>query len=347
MGILRLFLALSVVLAHSGGLFGFQLLGGQIAVEIFFIISGFYIAFILDKNYQFRLKNFYYNRFLRIVPLYLLVFIICLSVDFFLIQINLIPAFSPSFWRNWAEFSIIQKITILFSNLFIYGQDIFYFLNYTKLDGFYGSTSLNNPAYQFLFITTAWSLSLEEWYYMIIPLIYNFRKLLIYLFFGFLSIKFCTLYYDLSDPWSYRFVLSEFSLFIMGILMYRFGNKIPKIHISLSIILIICSVLVYNNLKNNIIYFLIVIINSISINSLFEKFRENKEDRIIGEYSYPLYLVHYPVIVILNYLNLDLFSLNKTVFSVCVIIFSFICANLLLKFQIPIERIRDRLRSEL
>ena len=50
MGLLRFILAASVVLAHSGDFFGFKFTGGLIAVETFFIISGFYMALILDTK---------------------------------------------------------------------------------------------------------------------------------------------------------------------------------------------------------------------------------------------------------------------------------------------------------
>jgi len=54
MGLLRVLLAVSVFMAHSGPtgfmshLIGF---GGANAVEIFFVISGFYTAMILELSY--------------------------------------------------------------------------------------------------------------------------------------------------------------------------------------------------------------------------------------------------------------------------------------------------------
>ena len=48
MGLLRLLLALAVVGAHSGFAF---ILEGREAVTLFFIISGFYMALILNESY--------------------------------------------------------------------------------------------------------------------------------------------------------------------------------------------------------------------------------------------------------------------------------------------------------
>ena len=51
MGILRTILALAVVVYHSYKLFGFRMCGGQVAVEAFYIISGFYMALVLNEKY--------------------------------------------------------------------------------------------------------------------------------------------------------------------------------------------------------------------------------------------------------------------------------------------------------
>ena len=65
MGTIRLLLAISVVIAHSNPFFGQRLWEGEIAVELFFIISGFYMALILNEKYNTTEKTviFYQNRF--------------------------------------------------------------------------------------------------------------------------------------------------------------------------------------------------------------------------------------------------------------------------------------------
>ena len=78
MGSLRLLLAISVLIAHSGPISGFSLIGGIEAVEIFFIISGFYMALILNTKYV-GVNSYYLfitNRFLRIFPTYWLVLLL-------------------------------------------------------------------------------------------------------------------------------------------------------------------------------------------------------------------------------------------------------------------------------
>ena len=52
MGLLRFCLALAVVAAHTHQrLFPFQMISGFYAVKVFFVISGFYMALILNEKY--------------------------------------------------------------------------------------------------------------------------------------------------------------------------------------------------------------------------------------------------------------------------------------------------------
>src|SRR5262245_49810111 len=71
MGILRLILALSVVAVHAGPVFGLRYFGnGVMSVETFFMLSGFYMALVLATRYREHTRDFYFNRFLRLFPVY-------------------------------------------------------------------------------------------------------------------------------------------------------------------------------------------------------------------------------------------------------------------------------------
>src|SRR5580658_9352582 len=79
MGILRVYLALCVITAHSTPALPWHLHDPHQAVEIFYIISGFYMALILSNGYP-TTKQFYVSRFLRIFPAYFIVlFCVCAS----------------------------------------------------------------------------------------------------------------------------------------------------------------------------------------------------------------------------------------------------------------------------
>jgi peptidoglycan/LPS O-acetylase OafA/YrhL len=71
MGTLRTLFAIAVVFAHS---FGNLLVGGRNAVQLFYMISGFLISFVLvERNAYPDVKSFYINRYLRIYPIYLVI----------------------------------------------------------------------------------------------------------------------------------------------------------------------------------------------------------------------------------------------------------------------------------
>src|SRR5262245_8102023 len=86
MGCIRLVLALSVMIAHGarfteGGLL--RLVDANLAVYLFFIMSGFVMALTLEKNYLGEpngVGRFYANRALRLYPIYLALLALVLAV---------------------------------------------------------------------------------------------------------------------------------------------------------------------------------------------------------------------------------------------------------------------------
>ena len=117
MGILRTLLALSVVIAHTGATS--VLMGGQIPVQMFYMISGFLISFILlkDKSYA-KLSSFYKNRALRIFPVYWVVAALALVAYFFQ-------------GDKLAEFRAMRptvQALLAFVNFALFGQDWIFFL---------------------------------------------------------------------------------------------------------------------------------------------------------------------------------------------------------------------------
>ena len=78
MGVIRLFLALSVVVWHLWG-HALPFTGnGYIVVILFFIISGFYMSMVINDKYShLPVSHFYLSRALRIYPLYLLYCSLC------------------------------------------------------------------------------------------------------------------------------------------------------------------------------------------------------------------------------------------------------------------------------
>jgi peptidoglycan/LPS O-acetylase OafA/YrhL len=118
--------------------------GGFLGVDIFFVLSGFLITSILlnehEKTATISLKNFYLRRFLRLIPAFWF-FLICL----YLFGTHLLPQFQADL---------------------IFGRhDFIYALTYT-MNWF----SATNPGYDSN-LNHAWSLSIEEQFYIIWSLV--------------------------------------------------------------------------------------------------------------------------------------------------------------------------------
>ena len=101
MGLLRVLLALSVVAAHSTPILGTSLVGGRVAVQTFFILSGFYMALVLDGKYRGRgsYRTFLQQRFLRLFPAYWFVLVLALL---YWLTVSLISGQSVGWLATWA-----------------------------------------------------------------------------------------------------------------------------------------------------------------------------------------------------------------------------------------------------
>lgn len=122
-------------------LFHFQLLGsGWIGVQIFFVLSGFLITrILLNEKHQalgFYLKRFYWRRAVRIFPLYFT----------YLLLVSLMFLFLPT------SEATTGKLPYLFS----------YSYNFTRLS----TEWTHSPLF-----THFWSLSVEEQFYLVWPLL--------------------------------------------------------------------------------------------------------------------------------------------------------------------------------
>ena len=174
MGILRTILALAVVVYHSFKIFGLHMCGGQVAVESFYMISGFYMALILNEKYVGlgSYKKFILSRFYRIFPLYwgiLLIALIVSLIGYF--------AFNHPYYlaRYISNSSCLSGVTIFYfilENFIVIGQDVLYFLRLDELCKpilTYNVLSFKHTGYQYLLVPQAWSISLELMFYCIAP----------------------------------------------------------------------------------------------------------------------------------------------------------------------------------
>jgi len=126
MGLIRLLLAFTVVIAHSNPIFGNKIVGGITSVHAFFIISGFYMALILNEKYVTKdsYKLFITNRLLRLYPVYWVMFVITIIVGLLAYRYsNHHPILLRPYLEDPGSLSIFSWICLGISNLTLIGQD--------------------------------------------------------------------------------------------------------------------------------------------------------------------------------------------------------------------------------
>jgi peptidoglycan/LPS O-acetylase OafA/YrhL len=368
MGLLRTIFALSVVFSHLGI---YTFVGARNAVQIFYIISGFLISYILveSKNYP-NIKHFYFNRILRIYPIYYFVAFISLLIY---------PILDIKFFYIIEQTSIIVNIFLFFSNFFIIGQDWIMFSGIKNnilifSADFYKSEIL---LFEGLFIQQAWTLGLEITFYLIAPFILFNRKIILTLLILsiLLRIYLIKIGIGLKDPWTYRFFPTELAFFLIGALshqiLFPFYKKIFNRNIDLvsklsTYFLIIVSLIWFKipiaQYFNSFILFILI---TLILPLTFFFSTNNKWDKYIGDLSYPIYIGHFLIINIMisliRSLNLSentyavfireifdykFYDSNITIFVIISIVLSILFALILNIYLCnKIELIRNKYRT--
>lgn len=228
MGLIRLLLALSVALSHDGFT---VMVNSSAAVQLFFLISGFYMALVLDTRYAPDLRGtlvFYTSRYLRLFPGYIAVLAATVALALYSGQLPFMDG--PKFLGFLVEMPLGQAIFLVVANIVIILQDWFLFLYYTPGEGFHFTTAFwaftpprFEHAYHFLIVPQAWSLGIELLFYVCAPFLLRRRtSVLVALIALSLAIRIGTYaVFSVNDPWTYRFFPSELAIFLAGALAYR------------------------------------------------------------------------------------------------------------------------------
>jgi len=316
MGTIRWLLAISVLITHSGPIFGITLLNGDMAITNFFIISGFLMALILDERYRSSIKKFYVNRFLRIYPPYIAALLF--SIIFFFFYRN--GAHNP--WKFFNQFEHIGEFNAFcaISNITMLGLDISRYIN-IDITGLIFPNFMHphegDSIHSCLFVPQGWTLALEIWFYLLVPFIFRWRTgllilavILIFIADYYTNIKIRGIDTLAFFPLALRF-------FLLGMIAFRLHKYYsqhqdstlpsPKKRIIAFIGFLFCIVLVVygrdimifiDNLKlidpyyRNSAYYLLF---ALSLPFAFSFGNNFKIDNALGEYSYPIYLFHYPI----------------------------------------------------
>lgn len=315
MGTIRLLLALAVVIGHSTAVFGFTPIIPRGAVQVFYIISGFYMSLVLSEKYLTGSSlQFYKNRFLRIYPVYFLV--ITITLIFFLFTHKFYYFNYMQYLESFKNMSFITILVLVMTNLLIIGQD---WLIPTAISPENGNLYFapifrieNLPTQRFFILPQSWSISLELTFYLMAPYINKLSSkniLFIILTSVFLRLYFASngFYYD---PWNYRFFPFEIAYFLVGFLAYRlyksknelFNNKKISKYIFIFNIFFLLSFR-YLSVNEEVLSFIYSFIFLMSLPYIFDLSKSWSFDKSIGELSYSLYLIHYFWIGVLEYFN--------------------------------------------
>jgi len=357
MGLLRLILAISVVIAHTSEIFGIGLVGGQAAVQAFYIISGFYMTLILNEKYIGRnnsYKLFITNRLLRLFPIYWTILIITVLVSVFMFIYSsggTAGKFQP-YIDHFDSLNVVSFLFLIFSNIMIIFQDIVMFLGLDTATGwlfFTADYSQTDPMlHRFLIIPQAWTIGVEITFYLIAPFLVR-RKIAIICVLVFLSLLLRILLLSNGlkyDPWSYRFFPTELMFFLLGTIAYHVYKKVDTLNIrtgylKLNYYFILLFTLSFSFIPLPFLVkvMLYLMVFFVSVPFIFILSKKWKKDRYIGELSYPIYISHLLVLMIVKELNIPLIGELGLVVTVLTILLSIVLNEVIAK---KIELIRQR-----
>jgi peptidoglycan/LPS O-acetylase OafA/YrhL len=355
MGILRFILAITVVTVHSSAIFGFTFVGGQIAVQTFYIISGFYMSLILNEKYIGRNNSyalFISNRFLRLFPIYWTVLL--LTIIYSVLVAISTKGQNAGQLTNYVTYSHIMSFKSLiflgFTNIFLLFQDAVMFMGLNVSSGeLFFTTNFANTTPQlftFLFIPQAWTIGIEISFYLIAPFLVRKKPIVIFslIILSILLRLFLVKNNLKGDPWSYRFFPTELVFFLLGIISYHIYQIIRNINIKeiypkILFAIILVFTLSYNFFQipgKSYFYFFIFFI---CLPFVFKLTKKWKKDSYIGELSYPIYISHILVLICINAFKIPIIgSLGLTV-TFFTILFSILLNELVAK---RIESIRQK-----
>lgn len=313
MGILRFFLAFCVVNVHAG-ILGFYPFPADAAVQAFYVVSGFYMAKVLNEKYLYRTRgysDFLSSRAMRIFPAFLTVSLLTLVSG---IVISSIGKHFPlvSGWTQDPSLSEGALALALIPQFLIVGLDFVHFFTINELGELsFTSNFLEQPIqlWKLLLVPQGWSLSLELYFYAMAPFVVT-RSSRVQLCIAFISVLIrasLAFYYDVRfDPWSYRFFPSELLFFLSGSIAYRLakdGEHNRSLEWQASrwsvVALIVTAGMIGRYGLHGRIFFvspIVIALLFLGISRLFEATKSNKIDRYIGELSYPVYVTHMLVV---------------------------------------------------
>jgi peptidoglycan/LPS O-acetylase OafA/YrhL len=331
MGLVRLLLAISVIVAHTASIAGVKMVGGVPAVQSFYMISGFYMALVLNEKYGVGRASdavFFLNRCLRLFPVYFVVLALSFLGQAAFPQrvINVwpypqSPGDAPTsdvqntvgVWRSYSRLlSPLAKVYLVAANLTTIGQETTSLWTVDESGAVHGQDPSKGgiPGNKFLLVPQAWSVGVEILFYSVAPFIVR-RPLKVILA---ISAACLALRLGLArsgfyhDPWNYRIFPLELPLFLAGAVGYKIFKKFPWKKVEwraatwvLWSVIVVMIVILQLLPGPKIFWFLcLYAVIAVAIPFLFSLTKNSALDRYLGELSYPVYISHVLVISVMG-----------------------------------------------
>lgn len=319
MGFLRLTLALLVVYYHAGGFAEPGLLpDGRTAVQLFYVISGFYMALVLNEKYRTPALNwtFYTNRFFRLWPsmmvvaaLTLVSFVVLDKVLLYHLEMELGP-----FLDHLRTLPASALALIALTNLVVIGQDWIWFLGFDPAGISWSATQLdpvrNGPS--FLINHPTFTVAIEAAFYLVSPFIVRRSAALAIALVAAGFAYHLAVYAAGLDRymWSYHFVASAAYFYFLGVCAYKayaalgrlpagspYWRLLARLEPALYLLALVAALLAWRFVRAPSLTMALILAAVLPL--LFRRSRRSALDRKVGELSYGVYLVHFPLYLVL------------------------------------------------
>lgn len=321
MGLIRVLLAISVLITHSAPIFGLRFLNGDSAITCFYVISGFLMTLVLSEKYT-SARTFYVNRVLRIYPPYFFaaLFSLCIYIVFTNSKHDPVKVFFEAFDKESYLFIVWSVV----SNLTLIGIDLTRYIQLNTAD-----FSIKFPSFLYgggggghnlLLVPQAWTLAIELQFYLLVPFLVRWRTRSLCVLAAVFFIGRIFIFYMLrrhgvpiDDAALFPLQIHYFLFGMIGYRAYKGFSALPlkqalKVRLAGCVyVLAIAMVLLglkFLGGKERIVYDIFYVLFAASVPFQFFLTKNWKSDSRIGEFSYPIYLFHYGVMI--GFLNYEL-----------------------------------------
>ncbi|UTT43738.1 acyltransferase family protein [Exiguobacterium aurantiacum] len=289
--------------------FGIQ---GSRGVQLFFIVSAFTLFYSLEKHSssrQFSIPDFYIKRFFRIAPMFYFALLFYMVFDLVSDVLGI--------YSSYPEVSMhLILSTITFTNVL-------------------------HPDWLFSLVPGGWSISNEFLFYLCIPFLFYWIRTprTAYIFVAVSVVTSVALHSVLggvspfSEVKSYLFYWfpNQLSIFLMGITLFFVGKKYTfnliayQSFTALSILCILVLGLTPYDMSSlmpkHVLFGLAFCLLALGLSGAPNRILDNRPIQFIGTISFSIYLVHFFVLDMVNYVMLDTLTSSLIPLNALLIVF--------------------------